>query len=37
VLKGTRVGAIEVTAKVRKDMVPIETLRPLAEKIAERL
>jgi hypothetical protein len=37
VLKGGQVGAVEVTAKSRKDMVPIERLRPLAEKIAGRL
>ncbi len=37
VLKGTQLGAVEVTAKDRKDMVPIEKLRPLAEKIAGRL
>jgi len=37
VLKGTRVGAVEVTTKAQKDMVPIEKLRPLAEKIADRL
>lgn len=37
VLKGGRVGAVEVTVKSSKDMVPIEKLRPLAEKIAGRL
>jgi len=33
----TAVAAIEVTAKNQKDMVPIERLRPLAEKMATRL
>jgi hypothetical protein len=36
VLKGTTVAAIEITAKSRKDMVPIDKLRPVAEKIAKR-
>jgi hypothetical protein len=37
VLKGTRVGGVEVTAKAQKDMIPIEKLRTLAEKIGDRL
>lgn len=37
VLKGTAVGAVEVTVKSQKDMVSIEKLRPLAEKIAGRM
>ncbi len=37
VLKGMQVGAVEVTAKDRKDMVPIDKLRPPAEKIGGRL
>jgi hypothetical protein len=36
VTKAGDVAAIEVTAKTRKDMVSIETLRPLAEKFAQR-
>jgi hypothetical protein len=34
--KKTGVAAIEITAKTQKDMVPIERLRPLAEKMADR-
>jgi hypothetical protein len=34
--KGTQVAAVEVTAKSQKDMVPIDKLRPLAEKMAGR-
>ena len=34
--KGTQLAAVEVTAKSQKDMVPIEKLRPLAEKMATR-
>lgn len=37
VTKGETVAGIEVTANSRKDMVPIDKLRPLAEKIAQRM
>jgi hypothetical protein len=37
VVKGSQVGAIEITVKNRKDMVPIDKLRPVAEKIASRM
>jgi len=37
VVKGGFVGAIEVTAKAKKDQVPIEKLRPLAEKMSARM
>jgi len=37
VVKAGQVAAIEVNAKSRKDQVPIEKLRPLAEKIAGRI
>ena len=37
VLKGETVVAIEVTAKSQKDMVPMEKLRPVAEKMATRI
>lgn len=33
---GAQVAAIEITAKTRPDMVPIDKLRPLAEKMAGR-
>jgi len=36
VQKGSRIAAIEVTAKAQNDMVPIEKLRPLAEKVTSR-
>lgn len=36
VSKETSVAGIEVTAKSQKDMVPIDRLRPLAEKMAGR-
>jgi hypothetical protein len=36
VLKGTTVAAIEITSKSRAAMVPIEKLRPVAEKMATR-
>jgi hypothetical protein len=36
VSKDTAVAGIEVTAKSQKDMVPIERLHPLAEKMAGR-
>ncbi len=36
VTKGELVAGIEVTAKSQKDMVSIDKLRPLAEKIAQR-
>lgn len=36
VVKKTNVAAIEVTAKSQKDMIAIDKLRPLAEKLAER-
>jgi hypothetical protein len=34
--KKTSVAAIEITAKTQKDAVPIDKLRPLAEKMADR-
>jgi len=34
--KGDRVAAVEVTAKTQKDRIPIDKLRPLAEKLAGR-
>lgn len=34
--KKTGVAAIEITAKTQKDAVPIDKLRPLAEKMADR-
>jgi hypothetical protein len=34
--KKTGVAAIEITAKTQEDAVPIEKLRPLAEKMADR-
>lgn len=37
VKKGDTVAGIEVTASTQKDMVPIEKLRPLAERIAGRI
>ena len=37
VVKGSEVAAIELTAKARKDLVPIEKLRPLAETMASRM
>jgi hypothetical protein len=37
VVKGSNVGAIEVTVKAQKDLVPIDKLRPLAEKLAARM
>jgi hypothetical protein len=37
VTKGEAVAAIEVTTKAQKDMVPIDKLRPLAEKMLSRL
>lgn len=36
VTKGDTVAGIEITAKTRPDMVPIEKLRPLAEKMSGR-
>ena len=36
IAKKTDVAAIEVTAKIQKDMIPIDKLRPLAEKMMER-
>ena len=36
VIKGDAVAAVEVGARFRKDMVPIDKLRPLAEKLAAR-
>jgi hypothetical protein len=36
-IKGGVVAAIEVTAKEQKDMVPIDKLRPIAEKFLNRL
>lgn len=36
ILNNGKVAAIEVTAKAQKDMVPIDKLRPLAEKMATR-
>ncbi len=36
VTKGAQVAAVEVTAKSRNDMLPIDKLRPLAEKMANR-
>ena len=36
VLKGTTVAAIEIKSKSRAAMVPIEKLRPVAEKMATR-
>ena len=36
VVKGATVAAIEVGAKAQKDMVSIDKLRPLAEKMASR-
>jgi hypothetical protein len=36
ITKGDTVAAIEVTTSAQQDMVPIEKLRPLAEKMAER-
>ena len=37
VKKGDTVAGIEVTASTQRDMVPIGKLRPLAEKIANRI
>jgi hypothetical protein len=37
VVKGTTVAAVEITAKARKDLVPIEKVHPLADKIAARV
>jgi hypothetical protein len=37
VFKNGQVGAVEVTATNQKDMVPIDKLRPLADKIAGKL
>jgi hypothetical protein len=37
VVKGGQVAAIEVTAKTKNDVVSIDKLRPLAEKMAARL
>ncbi len=37
VLKGNTVAAIEVTTKTQQDMVPMEKLRPIAEKMASRI
>jgi hypothetical protein len=34
--KGTEIAAVEVTAKAQRDMVPIEKLRVVAEKMAGR-
>ncbi len=36
VLKNGQVGAIEITAQSQSSMIPIDKLRPLAEKIAAR-
>lgn len=36
VVKGNQVAAIEITAKARQDMVSIDKLRPLAEKMEGR-
>jgi hypothetical protein len=36
VTKGTLVAAIEVTAKAKADVIPIERLKPVAEKMAGR-
>jgi hypothetical protein len=36
VVKGGQVAAVEITAKRKADAVPIEKLRPLAEKMASR-
>ena len=36
VVKGAQVAAVEVTAKSSNDMVPIDKLRPLAEKTVNR-
>lgn len=36
VFKNGQVGAIEITAKSQGEMVPIDKLRPLADKIASR-
>jgi len=36
VVKGEQVAAIEITAKTRSNIVPIEKLHPLAEKMAGR-
>jgi hypothetical protein len=36
VQKGSRIAAIEVTTKTQNDMVPIDKLRPLAEKMTAR-
>ena len=37
VTKGTSVAAVEVTVKSKGDMVPVERLKPIAEKMAGRL
>jgi hypothetical protein len=37
VTKGDVVAGVEIGARNRKDMVPIDKLRPLAEKLATRL
>jgi hypothetical protein len=37
VTKGTSVAAVEVTVKSKADMVPVDRLKPLAEKMAGRL
>ena len=37
VVKGTTVAAVEITTKARKDLVPIEKVHPLADKIATRV
>jgi hypothetical protein len=37
VFKNGQVGAIEITAKSQSEMVPIDKLRPVADKIAGRL
>jgi len=34
--KKTGVAAVEITAKAQKDGIPIDKLRPLAEKMADR-
>jgi hypothetical protein len=36
IVKGALVAAIDITAKARNDMVPIERLKPVAEKMAAR-
>ena len=36
IVKNDMVAAIEVQTKMQKDMVPIEKLQPLAEKMASR-